>query len=820
MRLATRVLAVVLVAAGLTGGWPAAASAHAVLRGSNPAAGARIGSVPAVVTVRFNEPVEAGLGALRVYGPDGRRADTGGTGRGQGGPATMAVRLRRGLPRGTYTVAWRVTSADSHAVAGAFAFGVGGSAGAGGAPQPAAVAGAGGSGSGERAVGLLAGVARWVAFAGFALLVGTGAFVALCWPAGARRVAVRRIALAGWSALIVATVVALALQGPHATGRGLGSVADPAVWRATAATRLGRALTVRLLLLAAARWYLSWLFSRAVAAARAERRALRGSGLVLAAGVAATVSAAGHAGVGRQVALAFPADLAHLLAMGAWLGGLVVLVAVLRTPGAADSYTGRAEAVRPALPDRPDGSNRPAHPDHPDHAVPALPEGPGPRAMERSNEPDPPDAAGKPGRAVPVLREGPGPAAMERANEPYPPDESDRAVPVLREGPGPAAMECANEPYPPDESDRAVAVPYESHRVAAMERSNRPDAPDAAGKPGRAIPVLREGPGPAAMERANEPDAPDESDRAVAVPYESHRTTAMERSNRPDGKPGRAVAVLREGARLAAVERSNEPYPPDESDRAVAVPRQSHRTTAMERSNRPDRAAVDRFSRLAFWCVAVLATTGLYQTWRQVGSVGALTGTGYGRLVLAKAAGFSVLLALGARARRVLAGRRGDVPPRLRSGVLAEVAVGAAVLAATAVLVNVAPGRELATPATASAAATHVGHGGHVHASLLTRTVAFGPGTVTAVVDPARPGWNTITLTVRGAAPPVEVTAAFALAKPAVGPMAVALAGAGPGRYVGAGIFLPLPGDWRLTAVIRTSPIDETTITVPVALSP
>jgi copper transport protein len=244
------------------------------------------------------------------------------------------------------------------------------------------------------------------------------------------------------------------------------------------------------------------------------------------------------------------------------------------------------------------------------------------------------------------------------------------------------------------------------------------------------------------------------------------------------------------------------------------------RGSVPDHPDRPDRAAVDRFSRLAFWSVAVLATTGLYQTWRQVGSVAALTGTGYGRLVLAKAAGFTVLLALGARARRVLAGRRGDVPPRLRSGVLAEVTVGAAVLAATAVLVNIAPGRELGTPVTTSAAAAHVGHGGHVHASLLTRTVAFGPGTVTAVVDPARPGWNTITLTVRDAAPPVEITAAFTLAKPAVGPMAVTLAGAGPGRYLGAGVFLPLAGDWRLTAVLRTSEIDETTVTVPIALSP
>ncbi|MCD9143699.1 copper resistance CopC/CopD family protein [Streptomyces albireticuli] len=48
-------------------------------------------------------------------------------------------------------------------------------------------------------------------------------------------------------------------------------------------------------------------------------------------------------------------------------------------------------------------------------------------------------------------------------------------------------------------------------------------------------------------------------------------------------------------------------------------------------------AAVRRFSRLAFASVCVLVATGLYQSWRQVGSWGALTGTAYGRLLLIKA---------------------------------------------------------------------------------------------------------------------------------------------------------------------------------------
>ncbi|MFI1103338.1 copper resistance protein CopC [Streptomyces melanogenes] len=71
-----------------------------------------------------------------------------------------------------------------------------------------------------------------------------------------------------------------------------------------------------------------------------------------------------------------------------------------------------------------------------------------------------------------------------------------------------------------------------------------------------------------------------------------------------------------------------------------------HLTPAVE------RAAVRRFSRIAFWSVAVLATTGVYQAWRQVGSWSALTGTGYGQILLVKAGLIAVLLSAAYISRR------------------------------------------------------------------------------------------------------------------------------------------------------------------------
>ncbi|TSB17695.1 hypothetical protein FNJ62_26770, partial [Streptomyces benahoarensis] len=56
-----------------------------------------------------------------------------------------------------------------------------------------------------------------------------------------------------------------------------------------------------------------------------------------------------------------------------------------------------------------------------------------------------------------------------------------------------------------------------------------------------------------------------------------------------------------------------------------------------------ERTAVRRFSRLAFASVLTLVATGLYQSWRQVGTVHALTSTSYGQLLMLKA-GLVILL--------------------------------------------------------------------------------------------------------------------------------------------------------------------------------
>uniref|UniRef100_UPI003F589AEB copper resistance CopC/CopD family protein n=1 Tax=Streptomyces griseoaurantiacus TaxID=68213 RepID=UPI003F589AEB len=83
--------------------------------------------------------------------------------------------------------------------------------------------------------------------------------------------------------------------------------------------------------------------------------------------------------------------------------------------------------------------------------------------------------------------------------------------------------------------------------------------------------------------------------------------------------------------------------------------------TALYRAPSIEAAAVRRFSGVAFGSVVALAATGLYQSWRQVGSWSALTGTTYGQLLLAKIALVAVLIGI-ARVSRRWTGHLADAP--------------------------------------------------------------------------------------------------------------------------------------------------------------
>jgi len=100
--------------------------------------------------------------------------------------------------------------------------------------------------------------------------------------------------------------------------------------------------------------------------------------------------------------------------------------------------------------------------------------------------------------------------------------------------------------------------------------------------------------------------------------------------------------------------------------------------------------AARRFSALGIACVATLVVTGIANSWYTVGSVPAMIGTPYGRLLSAKLALFAAMLALAAVNRLRITPRlaSGDAAARarLRRNAAIEAALGLAVIALVGVL--------------------------------------------------------------------------------------------------------------------------------------
>jgi copper transport protein len=233
----------------------------------------------------------------------------------------LSIPLRADLPDGGYLVTYRVVSADSHPIAGAFSFVVG---------NGELVAGGGSAGEGDvdPAVAAALPAARWVGFGALALVIGVPVLALLCWPQGWASARLRRLTTVGAAGVAVSAAAVLLLQGPYAAGSGLGSALDPNLLSATAGSGGGRAAVLRLLL-AVALWAV--LLPAWRRGAPPSRSATAAAGL-LALGLVAGTAAVGHPVVGPWPVLAVLFAGVHVAAMAVWLGGLTGLLAAVLRP--------------------------------------------------------------------------------------------------------------------------------------------------------------------------------------------------------------------------------------------------------------------------------------------------------------------------------------------------------------------------------------------------------------------------------------------------------------------------------------------------------
>ncbi len=289
----------------------APASAHAVLVNSSPAADSLLQDAPTQVVLTFTESVNPVAGKVQVLDPSGHRVDRD---EARASGEQLIIPLRPVTKPGTYLVTFRVISADSHPVGGAFAFSYL-EVSPNGPPTAENVA------SSPLALWGLP-VARWIGYLGLVLLVGAALVLALLWP---RRLPVAgplRAGYVGAGLVALGTVLELALQVPNVSGGGLSDVTGDAV-REVFASQYGAAHLIRLGVLAAA-----LVLLRAVARGRSwggDRVLLAVLGVI----GAATWSVSGHPSATSVPTVSVTADMIHVGAMSVWLGGLAMLIAFL-----------------------------------------------------------------------------------------------------------------------------------------------------------------------------------------------------------------------------------------------------------------------------------------------------------------------------------------------------------------------------------------------------------------------------------------------------------------------------------------------------------
>ncbi len=167
-------------------------------------------------------------------------------------------------------------------------------------------------------------LARAVEYFGTALLIGGLVFVALLWPAGAAARGARRVLIGGWVVSTLATLAALGLGGAWATGGGIDDATNGGTLKSVLATDFGRQWAVLVLLDVLMLVVLADLLRRGETAARSLP--WRVGAFAVGAGMLRVYGLTGHAKETAHPLVSQLADVAHLVAMAVWIGGLVMLL--------------------------------------------------------------------------------------------------------------------------------------------------------------------------------------------------------------------------------------------------------------------------------------------------------------------------------------------------------------------------------------------------------------------------------------------------------------------------------------------------------------
>jgi copper transport protein len=314
---------------------PGVAHGHAALVSSTPVAGATLESPPPELVIAFTEELDPGFTRVQLFNARGQLVNAGPGTIDPSDPLVLRLELDE-LPRDSYTAVWRARSmVDGHVTEGNVPFGVGVAAPRGslipppGAPEPATLP-----------PPPLEATGRWLSLLAAALAFGGLLFAPLVWRPVARSAAwsapadealtraIRRLVVVGGVLLLLASTFLLLTQAANAAGFTLAQALGEPFARMVG-TRTGLLWAARAALVVVA-----MLLAFRLPLAGRGHAAGWWLGAALAAAVALTFALSSHAAaLPEGAALAVALGWLHTLAMFAWIGGLVPLLAALRATG-------------------------------------------------------------------------------------------------------------------------------------------------------------------------------------------------------------------------------------------------------------------------------------------------------------------------------------------------------------------------------------------------------------------------------------------------------------------------------------------------------
>lgn len=344
---------IVLIALTLVLAVPSLALGHAQLVRSTPGDGSAGNASPAEVVMEFTEPVSLinPREDVEVVDSEGQSVVASPASVVRDDVKSIQVPLRRDLPDGTYTVRYRIVSADSHIIPGVLTFAVG--------PGPVGPPNLGGStSSGPSLTGPWSVSARFLELVGLGGLLGLTLWRWLVWaPAWRGRWTrdltdeQRQEGLAWgrdvywmvFGALAVGSMAAEAYLLVVYSASALGTTVADALTNAAgigdvlATTRLGTLMQIRGALLfglfAVGAWQFLAEFGSQAAPKDARPVGPRVPALVMAGLVVLVlygIAAQGHASQAPLAPLQILADLVHMAGAALWGAGLALTVVALR----------------------------------------------------------------------------------------------------------------------------------------------------------------------------------------------------------------------------------------------------------------------------------------------------------------------------------------------------------------------------------------------------------------------------------------------------------------------------------------------------------